>query len=180
MVSSQLFHFDRALSKWNELCRVESSVLFSLLCPLFCAFLFVFCFFFVRFFFRPFFLNLNRRGITQDATMISSRAERGPGSDLVWSRSDHLLEAGGDLLRNFPSSAFHFGSAFDRHPRKRRRIKLRPLEKDDELSVQAGLGRASRAPDKALGPIPSSHTAWRSRSHEIATAWKCCQGDRQA
>ena len=74
--------------------------------------------------------------------MISSRAERGPGSDLVWSRSDHLLEAGGDLLRNFPSSAFHFGSAFDRHPRKRRRIKLRPLEKDDELSVQARIGKS--------------------------------------
>lgn len=77
----------------------------------------------------------------QDATMISSREGPGPGSDLVWSRSDHLLEAGGDLLRNFPSSAFHFGSAFDRHPRKRRRIKLRPIEKE-ELNIQARIGKS--------------------------------------
>ena len=62
-------------------------------------------------------------------------------SDLLWSRSDHLLEAGSDLLCNFPApGGFHFGSAFDRNPQKSRRVELRPLQ-DDMLNIRKRIGK---------------------------------------
>ena len=70
-----------------------------------------------------------------------------PLLSLRWSRSDHLLRKGNDILRNFPSTSFRFGAAEAerrRNPLKVRRTKLRALPADlDPGAAAADLDNAT-------------------------------------
>lgn len=64
-----------------------------------------------------------------------------PSSELLWSRSDHLLSAGSDLLQHFPCKSFRFGNSFDRNPPKCTRITLRELKDNDKFSIRSRVGK---------------------------------------